>query len=415
MASCGSTATPDDRCRASPMSAMHTAPEPTSLAATARHAGSSLLSHSLTSERGGRPLLGQCRASTARVKGAPLRYASATPIPPPLSASLERGDPHRSTLDTARSSTGEKRADGPERRGPEAGRTCGWAWPGAGACGYVVPPRQHAGTAQRLTADGWGRIGISPARRAGSAACGRWVGCALCGGGTSARLGGVRFGGWGAVASRQHAGLACGWWGPGPAVGRAGWVRRWAVRWAGTRWLIRMGREWWLARWWGGASPAAVRGDDWKVWDRGGPGDHVLCVGTVSQTFQSLPGPPRTAPSGAVRHRGGSYRGPGGVPRAQPNYPRTAPRASCCRARRSAARRKAHPPVHGRRQSATQPPGTQARRRYVPPTHRPQPQALPLPAGCARPVGSAPGRVPPRTLLANAVGGVRAGQVLRKA
>lgn len=28
----------------------------------------------------GRPLLGQCRASVTRVKGAPLRYASATPM-----------------------------------------------------------------------------------------------------------------------------------------------------------------------------------------------------------------------------------------------------------------------------------------------------------------------------------------------
>ncbi|AVH58035.1 hypothetical protein C4B68_22240 [Streptomyces dengpaensis] len=57
----------------------------------------------------GRPLLCQCRASASRVKGAALRFASAAPIG------------LRPTLDSARSSTGEKRAGGPEGWVAEAG------------------------------------------------------------------------------------------------------------------------------------------------------------------------------------------------------------------------------------------------------------------------------------------------------
>jgi len=75
----------------------------------------------------------------------------------------------RATLDPARSSTGEKRAGGPEEQWPSPVSTVG-----VGCVGAL----------------GRGRVRVSPARRVGSAACGRWGGARSPSGGTPGRFSG---------------------------------------------------------------------------------------------------------------------------------------------------------------------------------------------------------------------------------
>ena len=78
----------------------------------------------------GRPLLFQCRDSVGRVKGG-LR-------PSPAAISL------RFTLDSAHGITGEKRAGGRERWGPQVGVRAGGFGGGPGPSGAIAS-RLHAG------------------------------------------------------------------------------------------------------------------------------------------------------------------------------------------------------------------------------------------------------------------------------
>jgi hypothetical protein len=82
----------------------------------------------------GHSLLSQCRASAARVKGAPLRYAS------PSAMAL------RATLDTVRSSPFQKRASSPEERVARHEHPCLNCVAGRSE-GCALASRQHAGPA----------------------------------------------------------------------------------------------------------------------------------------------------------------------------------------------------------------------------------------------------------------------------
>jgi hypothetical protein len=159
------------------------------------------------SGRWGRPLLCQCRASAVRVKGASLRYASATPMA------------LRATLDSARSSTGQKRAGGPEAWGPGVGMRSGGLGKGPEFAGAVAS-RQHAGSAWRLAVGGW-CAGVS-----GLCAGVAWrlaVGGAWC---ATGQL------------SRRIALAACGWW----LARRRVWPARPAVQQPTAGWGRSAGR-----------------------------------------------------------------------------------------------------------------------------------------------------------------------------